>query len=63
MIRFSKYVIMLIFLMKVVALSYNKVCDQTLSLNFDPLNNILGLYKQKQKAQKNLYLTKILKVI
>ena len=54
---------MLIFLMKVVALSYNKVCNQILSLNFDPLNNILGLYKQKQKAQKNLYLTKILKVI
>ena len=49
--------------MKVVALSYNKVCNQTLFLNFDPLNNILGLYKQKQKAQKNLYLTKILKVI
>ena len=63
MIRFSKYVNMLIFLMKVVALSYNKVCNQTLFLNFDPLNNILGLYKQKQKAQKNLYLTKILKVI
>ena len=63
MIRFSKYVTMLIFLMKVVALSYNKVCNQTLFLNFDPLNNILGLYKQKQKAQKNLYLTKILKVI
>ena len=63
MIRFSKYVTMLIFLMKVVALSYNKVCNQTLFLNFDPLNNILGLYKQKQKAQKNLYLTQILKVI
>ena len=63
MIRFSKYVTMLIFLMKIVALSYNKVCNQTLFLNFDPLNNILGLYKQKQKAQKNLYLTQILKVI
>ena len=30
-------------------------------LKFDPLNNILGPYKQKEKFQEKLYLTKILK--
>ena len=42
-VRFSKYVIMLIFLVRVVALYYNLVYSQTLSLNFSPLN-ILGPY-------------------
>ena len=42
-VRFSKYIAMLIFLMKVVALCYSLLCNQTLSLNFSPLN-ILGPY-------------------
>ena len=50
-IRFSKYVTMLICLVKVLVLGYNKVCSQTLSLNFGPLNNILSHYKQKEKSQ------------
>ena len=48
MVRFSKYVTMLIY-------------SQTLSLNFGSFNNILGLYKQKEKAQNFFYITKILK--
>ena len=52
---------MLICLMRVVALSHNKICFQTLSLNFGLLNNILGPYKQKKKTQEKFYLTKILK--
>ena len=32
-----------------------------LSLNFGLFNNILGLCKQKEKAQEIFYLTKILK--
>jgi len=32
-----------------------------LFLNFSPLNNILGPYKQKEKLQEKFYLTKILK--
>ena len=55
MIKFSNYVTMLICLMKVVTLSYNKVYNQTLSLNFDPINNILGLYKQTKKRPKKIY--------
>ena len=34
-----------------------------MSIKFGPLNNILGLYKQKEKAQEKFYLTKILKEI
>ena len=53
---------MLICLMKIVVLSYNKVCSQILSSNFVPLNNILSPYKQKEKSKKKkFYLTKILK--
>ena len=33
MVRFSKYVIMLIVLAGVVVINYNKVCSQTLSLS------------------------------
>jgi len=32
MVRFSKHVVMLILLIKVVVLGYNKVCNQTLSI-------------------------------
>ena len=46
MVRFAKYVAMLICLVKGVALCYNLVCSQTLSLNFSPLNNILGPYRK-----------------
>ena len=31
MVRFSKYVVMLIFLVRVIAIGYNQVCSQTLS--------------------------------
>ena len=55
-----KNVVMLIGLVKVVALCYNLVCSQILSLNFSPLNNILGPYIKKNVQQK-FYLTKILK--
>ena len=54
MVRFAKYVAMLICLVKGVALCYNLVCSQTLSLNFSPLNNILGPYinyKNKNKIK------------
>ena len=51
---------MLICLVRVVALCYNLVCRQILSLNFSPLNNILGPYIKKNVQQK-FYLTKILK--
>ena len=56
-----------------VTLGYNLVSNQTFP--FDPLNNILGPYKQtvsqknkrslktKEKAQDEFYLTKILKKI
>ena len=47
-VRFSKYVAMLIFLVRVVALRYNLVCIQILFLNFSPLN-ILGPYEKKKK--------------
>ena len=57
-VKFSKYVAMLIFLVRVVALCYNLVCNQTLSLNCSPLN-ILGPYQEKKKSQ--FYLIKILK--
>ena len=43
-IGFAKYVAILICLVRVVALCYNLVCNQILSLNFSPLNNILGPY-------------------
>ena len=43
---------MLICLIRVVALCYNLVCNQTFSLNFSPLNNILGLYQKKKKKKK-----------
>ena len=43
----------------VVALGYNQICSQILSLNlflnFGSLNNILCPYKQKGKAQENIY--------
>ena len=45
----------------VVALVYNQVCYQTLSLYFGSLNNILCPYKQKEKVQEKFYLIKILK--
>ena len=32
-----------------------------MSLNFGPLNNILGPYKQKEKFHEKFYLTKIFK--
>ena len=32
-------------------------------IKFGPINNILGPYKQKEKAQEKFYLTKILKEI
>ena len=32
MIKFSKYVAMLIFLVEIVALGYNQVCKQTLAI-------------------------------
>ena len=51
MIRFWKYVVILIFLVRVVA----DVCSQTLFLNFDSLNNLLVLYKQKGKTQEIFY--------
>ena len=39
-----------------------KICNHVNMLpNFGSFNNILGLYKQKEKAQKNFYITKILK--
>ena len=47
-VKFSKYEAMLIFLVRVVALRYNLVCIQTLSLNFSSLN-ILGPYQKKKK--------------
>ena len=47
--RFLKYIVMLICLVRVVGLSYK------LSCNFSPLNNILGLYNQKGKAQEIFY--------
>jgi len=53
---------MLICLIRAVALCYNLVCNQNFSLNFSPLNNILGLYqkkKKKKKFQQKFYLTKI----
>ena len=53
MIRFPKYVRILICLIRVVALCYNLVCTQMFSLNFNPLNNILGSYKQTNKQTKN----------
>ena len=40
--RFSKYIVILIFLLRVIALGYNYIYNQTLSLNFGPLKNILG---------------------
>ena len=40
--RFSKYIVILIFLLRVIALGYNYVYNKTLSLNFGPLKNILG---------------------
>ena len=40
--RFSKYIVILIFLLRVIALGYNYVYNQILSLNFGPLKNILG---------------------
>ena len=43
-VRFTKYVVMLICLVRVVTLYYNLVCNQILSLNFNPLNNILDPY-------------------
>ena len=43
---------MLICLVRVVALRYNLVYSQILSLNFGALNNVLGLYKPKEKAQE-----------
>ena len=51
---------MLICLVRVVALCYNLICSQTLSLNFSLLNNTLGSYIKK-KVQEKFYLTKILK--
>ena len=47
MVRFAKYIAMLICLVRVVALCYNLVCIQILSLNFSLLNNILGPYVKK----------------
>ena len=47
---------MLICLVRVVALGYNKVCSQILSLDLGPLSNILGTYKQKRKFNKRLQL-------
>ena len=41
-------------LVRVVTLGYNYFCNQTLKINFGPLNNILGFYKQ-EKAQKFLF--------
>ena len=55
-IRFSKYIAMLIFLVRVVALCYNLVYNQILSLNSSPLK-ILGPYWEKKKGQ--FYLTNI----
>ena len=60
MVRFAKYVVMLICLVRVVVLCYNLVCNQTLSLKFSPLNNIFVSYIKK-KVQEKFYLTKILK--
>ena len=59
MIRFAKYVAILIYLVRVVALCYNLVCNQILSLNISPLNNIFVPYIKK--VQEKFYLTKILK--
>ena len=53
MVMFSKYVAMLIFLVRVVALCYNLVCSQTLSLNFNFLN-ILGPYQKKKKKKVSI---------
>ena len=48
---------MLICLVRVVALCYNLVCSQILSLNFSSLKNILGSYIKKNSIE--FYLTKI----
>ena len=53
MVRFGNYVTVLICLVRVVALCYNLVCNQILSLNFSPLNNILGPYIKKNKNKKS----------
>ena len=58
MVRFANYVTVLICLVRVVALCYNLVCNQILSLNFSPLNNILGPYikiKIKNKKSKKIF--------
>ena len=58
MVRFGNYVTVLICLVRVVALCYNLVCNQILSLNFSPLNNILGPYikiKIKNKKSKKIF--------
>ena len=58
MVRFTNYVTVLICLVRVVALCYNLVCNQILSLNFSPLNNILGPYikiKIKNKKSKKIF--------
>ena len=57
MVRFSKYVVILIFFVRVVVLGYK----QTLSLNFGPPNNVLDPYQKKEKVQEKFYLTKILR--
>ena len=54
---------MLICLVRVVALGYNKVCSQILSLDLGPLNNIFSTYKQNGKAQEKFNQTKIWKEI
>ena len=43
---------MLICIMRAIALDYNLICFQILSLNFGLLNNILVPYKQKEKKPK-----------
>ena len=50
-VRFTKYVVMLICLVRVLALCYNLVCSQILSLNFNPLNNILDPYIKKSSRK------------
>ena len=58
MVRFTNYVTVLICLVRVVALCYNLVCNQILSLNFSPLNNLLGPYikiKIKNKKSKKIF--------
>ena len=47
--KFSKYVTILIYLVRVVALRYSLVCSQTFLYTLI-LNNILGPYKQKEKS-------------